>query len=73
MNIRPSLPIIVLTLALLPSAALAQQFNLDLGESGPLTGRLIQLIVLVTALALSRLGFCCLSPSSLSTWWWRRF
>lgn len=53
MSIRRFLPIIVLSIVLLPSAALAQQFNLDLGESGPLTGRLIQLIVLVTVLALA--------------------
>ena len=53
MSTRRYLPIIALVLLLLPSAALAQQFNLDLGESGPLTGRLIQLIVLVTVLALA--------------------
>ena len=34
-------------------SALAQQFSLDLGDSGPLTGRIIQLIALVTVLTLA--------------------
>ena len=35
------------------SAAAAQSINLDLGESGPLTGRIVQLIALVTVLTLA--------------------
>ncbi len=52
-SLRRFIPILTAVIALLPATALAQQFNLDLGESGPLTGRLIQLIVLVTVLALA--------------------
>ena len=44
------------TLALIAASAepaLAQQFTLDLGDTGPLTGRIVQLIALITVLTLA--------------------
>ena len=44
------------TLALIAASAepaLAQQFSLDLGDTGPLTGRIVQLIALTTVLTLA--------------------
>ena len=44
------------TLALIAASAepaLAQQFSLDLGDTGPLTGRIVQLIALITVLTLA--------------------
>ena len=44
------------TLALISASAepaLAQQFSLDLGDTGPLTGRIVQLIALITVLTLA--------------------
>lgn len=44
---------IAAVLLLLPSALFAQSVNIDLGEGGTLTGRVIQLVVLTTVLALA--------------------
>ena len=44
------------TLALIAASAepaLAQQFSLDLGDTGPVTGRIVQLIALITVLTLA--------------------
>jgi len=43
----------LLTLATLASPAAAQSVNIDLGSGGQLTGRVLQLIVLVTVLSLA--------------------
>jgi len=43
----------LLTLATLASPATAQSVNIDLGSGGQLTGRVLQLIVLVTVLSLA--------------------
>lgn len=50
---RPLFFLIGLALLAGVSAAAAQSINLDLGESGPLTGRIVQLIALVTVLTLA--------------------
>ncbi|MCW5750088.1 MAG: flagellar type III secretion system pore protein FliP [Alphaproteobacteria bacterium] len=43
----------VLLACLAPGAALAQSVSIDLGESGQLTGRIVQLIALITVLSLA--------------------
>ena len=45
--------IAALAVVLMPEPALAQQFNLDLGEGASTTGRLVQLIALITVLSVA--------------------
>ncbi|ANK81044.1 MAG: flagellar biosynthetic protein FliP [Rhizobiales bacterium NRL2] len=54
MTVRRLLPPLLLALALLlPGMALAQELNIDLGEGGSFTGRVLQLIALLTVLSLA--------------------
>ncbi len=58
LNLRPALPYSLglglgLILLLMPSSLLAQSVNIDLGQGGTLTGRVIQLVALTTVLALA--------------------
>ncbi|WP_416897137.1 MAG: flagellar type III secretion system pore protein FliP [Minwuia sp.] len=46
-------PLFILTLLLLPAGAGAQEVNIDLGEGGDFTGRVLQLIALMTVLSLA--------------------
>ena len=48
-----SLLITLLTFALMATPAAAQSINIDLGEEGALTGRIIQIIALLTVLSLA--------------------
>jgi len=48
-----ALPILVLGLLVFAEPAAAQAFTLDLGQEGTLTGRVVQLLLLVTVLALA--------------------
>jgi flagellar biosynthetic protein FliP len=53
-TVRRLLPPLLLALALLlPGMALAQELNIDLGEGGSFTGRVLQLIALLTVLSLA--------------------
>jgi len=51
--IRRALPVAVAILALLAHPALAQSVTLDLGDAGSSTGRIVQLLVLLTVLSLA--------------------
>lgn len=54
MTVRRLLPPLLLVLALLlPGMALSQELNIDLGEGGSFTGRVLQLIALLTVLSLA--------------------
>jgi flagellar biosynthesis protein FliP len=52
---RPRISLAALTMltALLPTLALAQEINLNLGEGGTFTGRVVQLLLLLTVLSLA--------------------
>ena len=50
---RPLFPSILAAVLLTAGPAMAQQFNLDLGDGGSTTGRIVQLVALMTVLSLA--------------------